>query len=181
MGLPVKSDQNSLPIDRQDMGKADTLRYNVSVNVIESRYDRAIQDLKNFMETDNEFPSFHSRVERYIAHAIDLVNAIRAKRNFPGSHYLTMAKQQELNEKFREHFMELQLVLKKIEKIHIELRLEDVRSTVWVVRACVYSVCAILLAAVFLEISGGFSHSLQVVADDAMIKSIDWIYSKLPN
>src|SRR6185312_7473140 len=116
MGLPAKKDQFQLQVERHDMGKADTLRYNVITFVVEENYERAIQELRTFSEKDSEYPKFKEKTERYISHAIDLVNAIRTKRKFPGAAFMTMAKQQELNERFREHFNELQNILKRIEK-----------------------------------------------------------------
>jgi hypothetical protein len=180
MGLPVKSNnQLQIQIDRKDMGKADTLRYNIMTYVVEEQYDRAIEELRNFMGRENEYPNFLEKVDRYVGHAIDLVNAIRAKRKFPGSAYMTRAKQQELNERFREHFNELQFVLKKIEKIHVDLKLDDIRSTVWVVRAVVHSAFAILLVAFILEASRGLGFTSQVVLDDFLNDTINWIFTKL--
>lgn len=178
MGLPVKADQG-LQFDRKDMGKADTLRYNVSTYVVEEQYDRAIHEMKEFLKKDSEFPRFKEKSERYVNHAIDLVNAIRAKRKFPGAAYLTMAKQQELNEKFREHFHELQQVLKRIEKTHIDLKLEDIRSTVWVIRSVSYAIGAIVFVAFLMEASNGLGMTTVLVVDDSVHQLVSWIFQKI--
>ena len=134
MGLPVRHQETSINVDRRDLGKGDTLRFNVLSHVVEENYDKAIEDLKDFLRADSDYPKFRSRAERYIMHSIDLVNGIRAKRNFPGMTSLTTAKQQELHEKFKEHFNELTATLKKVEKIQVDVRMEEFRSTVWVVQ-----------------------------------------------
>ena len=179
MGLPTEKDKFQLQIDRGEMGKADTLRYNILTFVIEENYERAVESLKNFLKHDSDYPNFHDKIERYILHAVDLVNAIRAKRKFPGAKYMTMAKQQELNERFRQHFLELQGVLKRIEKIQVDLRIEDVRSTVWVVRALAQAVFAIVVVAFVMEMTQGLAQTAFVVADDGATQTIDWIFAKL--
>lgn len=177
MGVPKL--QAEFKVDRQELGRADTLRYNVLSFVVEENYESAIRELKKFAEKDSEYPHFRERSERYIMHSVDLVNAIRAKRKFPGVNSLTMAKQQELNEKFRTHFNELQYILKKIEKIQVDLRLEDVRSTVWVVRAVMNAAVAIALAAFILDVSRGLFKTTVIVIDDSFIRLTSWLFGLL--
>ncbi|HRO66800.1 MAG TPA: hypothetical protein PL182_04485, partial [Pseudobdellovibrionaceae bacterium] len=93
--------------ERTDLGRVDSLRYNILTWVLNERYDKAIQELREFDSRPSPYPTFHAKVSRYILHSIDLIFAIKAKRNFPGINSLTRAKQQELREKFKEHFMEL--------------------------------------------------------------------------
>ena len=180
MGLPsLKKDfKPELSVDHKEMGRADTLRYNVLTYVVEENYDRAIQELRNFMARDFEFPTFKRRVERYIEHAVDLVNAIRAKRNFPGGQMLTIAKQKELNEIFAVHFHELQHLLKRVEKIQYDVRIEDVRSTVWVVRAAIYSVIVLAIIAFILDGHRGLFETATTVLDDLFQTAAAWLFSK---
>lgn len=181
MGAPsLKRDfKPELQIDRQELGPGDTLRYNVLSYVVEGNYERAIQEIKNFLERDFEHPSFKARVERFLLHAIDLVNAIRAKRNFPGAHMLTMAKQKDLNEKFMSHFQELQHLLKKVEKIQRDVRIEDVRSTVLIVKALIHSVIALAIFAFAMEVHSGLFQTTVVVFDELSTDLINWIFSFL--
>lgn len=177
--LKKKPLADEIGMDRQDMGPADTLRYNIMVFVVEENYDRAIEELRNFMEADSEFPKFKDKVFRYVEHAVDLINAIRAKRNFPGASSLTMAKQQELKERFHEHFNELQRVLRSIDKVQAELRIDDIRSTVWVVRALVNSLFAIVIIAFLLEASRGLAANLWIVLDDVFLTLTDWVFKTI--
>jgi hypothetical protein len=180
MGAPsLKQDfKPDLGVGRSDMGRADTLRFNVSTYVVEENYDRAIHELKLFLDSDFEFPTLRGRIERYIHHAIDLVNAIRAKRRFPGAQMLTMAKQQELNEKFVSHFAELQTVLKKIERVQQDVRIEDVRSTVWIVQTAAYSVFAVAIVAFLLDVNQGLLATTVNVIDDVFHEIVTWLFSK---
>jgi hypothetical protein len=182
MGLPAvrsKNGSEEIGLDRREMGQADTLRYNVATYVVEEKYDRAIEELRGFLEADSEFPKFKERVSRYVEHSVDLINAIRAKRKFPGASSLTMAKQQELKERFHEHFAELQQVLKNIDRIHTELKIDDIRSTVWVVKALVNSVLAVVLSALVIEASHGLGTSLWLVAEEALVSVTNAIFSVL--
>ncbi len=179
MGLPLKRDMKAeLGAVGKDMGRADTFRYNVLTYVVEENYDGAIRELKGFLEADSEFPRFRERIEPFILHGIDLVNAIRAKRKFPGAQMLTIAKQQELNEKFVSHFSELQGILKKIERIQNDLRLEDIRSTVWIVKAAITSAIVIAVVAFLLDVNQGLLQTTIVVVDDVFRDVVNSFFGK---
>ncbi len=190
MNLPAKNLENQesgrrkrvslgLHVDKHELGKADTLRYNVSTHVVDEKYDLAIEELNMYFAADSEFPRFKEKIERHIEHCIDLINAIRAKRNFPGASSLTMAKQQELNDRFRQHFDELQTNLKQIEKIKVDLKLQDIRSTVLVIKAIAHSVLIIFLVAFFIEAGRGLFGTTVSVIDDYFITAVDWIFKVL--
>lgn len=159
-----------------DLGKADTLRYNVSSYVVAEKYDKAIRELEAFLARETDYPNFHERVERYVGHGIDLIHAMRAKRNFPGMASLTKSKQQELQEKVKDHFHELTETIKKIESVQRDLRIQDVRSTIWIMRALSLSVGAIIFTAFMVDfIYGGIGRNALVVFDDAYTKLFDWL------
>lgn len=157
-------------VDKSDLGRPDSLRYNILTWVLDERYDRAIEELKDFLEKPSEYPNFQSKVTRYINHSIDLIYAIKAKRSFPGINSLTRAKQQELREKFKEHFRELQYVLKIVEKVQGDLRIQDVRSTIYVVKAAWFAALAIIVLAFWLDIVNGLAKTSVVVFDDGFGK-----------
>lgn len=169
----------SLDSVANDLGRADTFRYNILTWVLSEKYDRVIQELREFHDKPSEYPDFHDKVNRYISHAIDLVYAIKAKRNFPGLSSLTRAKQQELREKFKEHFKELQIILKKVEKVETDLRIMDVRSTIYVVRAMSYSVGLIALTAFINEFFKGLGMTSWIVMDDLAERAINTVFSML--
>jgi hypothetical protein len=175
----VNPSRADLEVDKREMGRADTLRFNVSTFVVDEKYDRAIQELRDFIGGESEYPNFKSKIERYISHSIDLIHAIRAKRNFPGKNSLTIAKQQELKAKFHEHFNELQFVLKQVEKIYLETKLTDIRSTVLVVRALVNAIFAITLVGLFLEAYNGMAENIGTLSSVYLQNLIDWVFNLL--
>jgi hypothetical protein len=163
----------------RDTGVADSLTATVAAYVAGEQYDRGIETLNNYIESKSEYPQFAERSDRYIKHCIDLVNAVRAKRSFPGMQYLNLSKQQELYDRAMHHFEELRMALKKIETIEREVRLEDVRSTVWVIKAAAYSVFLLLLVAFFREVSGGVLPAATALIDDGFSRFVNLVFDKL--
>lgn len=166
-------------VDSGDFGKPDSFRYGILSLVLNENYDKAIEDLKAFLESPSAYPNFKSKITRFITHAIDLIYAIKAKRGFPGINSLTRAKQEELREKFKGHFRELQYVLKIIEKIEGDLRVEDVRSTIYVVKALWIAGVAIIVLAFWMDVFHGLAKTSFIVFDDAFGKLADFLADKI--
>lgn len=184
MSVPALKDNKAeqlfeMKLDSADLGRQDSLRYNILTWVLDERYDRAIEELKDFLERPSEYPNFKPRITRFVNHSIDLIYAIKAKRSFPGINSLTRAKQQELREKFKEHFKELEYILKTVEKIHGDLRVEDVRSTIYVVRALWIATVAVIVLAFSLEIIHGLAKTTMVVFDDSFGQFANWLAEKV--
>ncbi len=174
----LKYQSKSNDIDVSDLGKPGTLRYNILSMVINEEYDRAIRTLKDFVDSDSEYPNFRVRIERYSLHCVDLIYGIRTKRNFPGLSALTRTKQQELTDKFKEHFTELRFMMKKIDECMEELRIGDVRSTTMVVRSFWYSLSAVFVAGFFIEVVRGLGYTFEIVLNDYVDKILNLLYTK---
>lgn len=163
-------------LDRNELGVPNSLRHNILTWVLDERYDSAIAELKEFLEAPSPYPQFKEKITRFVNHSIDLIYAIKAKRSFPGINSLTRAKQQDLREKFREHFRELKHVLKVIERIQADLRLEDARSTIYVVKAAWIATACVAGVAFWLEIRHGLAATSWVVIDDLYTQLINWCF-----
>lgn len=161
----------------KDMGRVDSFRYNVLTNVSNENYEAAIKALRDFLEGEMIYPSLKDRTERYIHYSVDLVNAIRAKRNFPGVKSLTIAKQKELNDKYLSHFYELQQVLKRVERIEKDIKIEDSRSTTWVVKAVMFAMTAILCFAFVRDLNRWLMTTMLYVVDDGFQRLTVWLFS----
>ncbi len=177
--LQYGQSNKSMDLDASDLGRPDGLRFNILTSVINEEYDRAIKTLKDYIESDSEYPNFKIKIERYALHAIDLIFAIRTKRNFPGLSALTRTKQQELKEKFKEHFKELRLILKKIEGCMEELRISDVKSTRIVVRSLWLAVLTVFCAGILFEIFRGLGYTMLIYFDHQIEVTLNWIYNFL--
>ncbi len=178
MSIEVKENYTNrqVDLDVSDLGKPDTLRYNILSLVINEEYERALKTLKDFIHSDSEYANFKVKVERYGLHGIDLIHAIRTKRNFPGINALTRTKQQELKEKFKEHFSELKSTLRKIENCLEELRLNDVKSTRLLVKSVWLSALTIFIAGIVIEIFDGLGRTSLLVIDEGVAKLLDWLF-----
>lgn len=163
-------------LDISDLGVPDTVRYNVLTFVVNEEYDRATTYLKDFLERDSDYPNFKERIDRYVNHAIDLVGAIRTKRNFPGLSLLTKSKQNELRERYRDHFQELKSVMRKVETCQEELRLSDIKSTTMLVKSVWFSTVVVVISAVVIEIFQGLGATFFIVFDDYLNKSLEVVF-----
>ena len=143
------------------------------------QYDQAIETLNYFIEDKKEFPNFKERADRYLTYAVELIKGIQAKRSFPGMQMLAMAKQKELHDKALRHYADLKLTLQRIEKIADDVRLEDLRLTVWVIKALVHCFFAIVALAFFMEASGGVFGAANHVVDDSFSKLINVVFERL--
>ena len=180
MGEPaLKSKMHD--IDASDLGRPSSLRYRVLTLVINEDYEKAIKELKGFLEGGSEYPNFRIKIEKYVLHSVDLIHAIRTKRNFPGLTSLTRTKQQELKDRFREHFKELKFMLRKIEDCMEELRLNDVRSTTMVIQSFWLALVVVFVAGIVFELFYGLGHTFEVVFTDYIDRGFSFLFNKTTN
>lgn len=175
--MAAEKHQSTFQSGALDLGKPDSLRHHVLSWVLHQNYDKAIEKLKEYIETGSDYPEFVEKTSRYVGHCVDLVHAIKAKRHFPGIDSLTYNKQKELAEKYRSHVMELQNTLKRIEIIYENLRIHDVRSTVYVIKAVCVAGFGLVLAAFALECYRGLASTSNVVFIDLLDQLVGWIFS----
>lgn len=161
-------------------GRIDSLRGTVLSQVVSESYERATEDLQAYVAHKSAYSEFQSRVERYVQHCLELIQAIETKRNFPGLASLSLSKQQELHEKVIEHFEELKQNLKHIEKVERDHKLSDIRTTVWVLRSFSYAVAAIVLTAFFLDLRSGMLSSTVSVTSELLDGVSTWVVQHIP-
>jgi len=149
----------------KDIGARDSLMNSTLQFVADDSFDRAIHELRVYQTMKSTFPLYVERTERYYDHSIEVIEAIRTKKMVP-THNLPAAKRQELSEKIFYHFHELSDSLAKISHIENELRVEDAKSTVWVIKALFMSVFFLLLFGVLLEAWRTMRLPVQVVFND---------------
>jgi hypothetical protein len=149
---------------RRDVGRMDSLRTSILGMVVAENYARAKEEMEAYVTFKDAYPVFQERAARYVQHCAELIQAIDTKRNFPGLATLSLAKQQEIHEKVLRHFEDLKQYLRQVEKLERESKLDDVRSTVWVMRALCYATVLVLMTAFFQDLrSGAFSSFVPVI------------------
>lgn len=156
---------------KQSLGKIDSLRHTILKSVVIGDYDGAERDLTRFIALKAHYPSFQIRTVQHFQHTSELLNAIRAKRNFPGLASMTVARQQEMLDNVSGHFDDLKSTLKHIERVAKDCALEDLRSTAWALRTVCYTIIAVVGVAFLMD----FNHSLgqpMVAVYDSMTNSL---------
>ncbi|HMN68004.1 MAG TPA: hypothetical protein PKC28_05645 [Bdellovibrionales bacterium] len=160
---------------RKEVTRIDSVRGAVLGSVVSENYDRAKEDLETYVEMKTAYPGFQERCERYVQHCVELIQAIKTKRNFPGLATLSLAKQQEIHAKVIEHFEELKRNLRQIEKVEREHKLADVRSTVWVLRMICQVAAAIVVVAFLKDLNSGMFSSAITVTDAFVDDASTWV------
>ncbi len=161
---------------RKEIGeRIDSIRATVMGAVVAENYENAKDELTTYIGYKSSYPAFQVRAERYVEHCCDLIQAIQVKRNFPGLASLSLAKQQEIHEKVLEHFEELKQNLKQIEKVERESKVNDLRSTVWVMRAACQVVVAIIGVWLFIDVRAGLFSSFLTVIDASVDEASTWL------
>ena len=164
---------------QKDWGRHDSIRHTVLRRVVEAEYDEAIRDLESYVQSQSKYPAFQQKCQPYLKHCVELAYAIRTKRNFTGLSTMSLSKQQEIYEKVVDHFEELKRFLKQIEKVERDVRLVDIRSTVWVLRAWWQSCLVILGVAFFMEMSTGLHKSFFLVANTLVDNATTYVFNLL--
>lgn len=154
--------------------KSDSLRTTVLGFVAKDKYESAIRELRFYQEVSGDISVFKERTERYFDHCEELILAIKAKKNFPGIDALPMAKRQELFERVEQHFEDLQTTLKRVEQIENDIKVQDARSTIWVLQALIVSGVAVIMWAIAVE-----TFKTMGLTFDIMLEDIAEIFFKL--
>lgn len=163
-------------LESRASGKIDSLKHTILSYVSESDYEMAKSELDRYVDMQREYPVFKERAGRYIHHCKDVIEAISAKRDMPGLHTLPMSKQKEVLETVLGHFEELKHYLHKIEIIQKDAKIEDLRSTVLVIKAIAYSVFLVVGFYFMKSAAAGIWHSFEFVFDERMNQLINWIF-----
>jgi len=160
---------------RRDSATMDSVRPMVLSLVVSEEYQVAKDEIQAYIASKYAFPGLQDRVRRYVDHCVELIAAIQAKREFPGLAALSMTKQQELHEKVLSHFEDLKQTLRHIEGVERDLRLGDVRSTVWVLKGFVYASLSLLVAVAFIDLRDGTLGVAMRVLNSSLDKATLWI------
>lgn len=162
-----------------DAGRADSLTHAILSLIAHQNYDHAAKELELYIKEKKDYPQFESMAERHANHGKDLIHAIKTKRTMPGLESLSMAKRQEIYDQVLSHFNHLKNTLKQIETMEYGVRIEDLRSTVIVVRTATWCILALVGLSFVLEVYGGLYSTTGRVAMDIFDEGVDWMFDLL--
>lgn len=152
----------------QISGRLDGFRHNILSLVVEGRYDTAVAELSYYSSSDTKLSAFKTRARRYLIHGEELIRAIESKIKFCQTRSITRSQKHELYRMVIKHFQELTDALKKVERIENDIRVADLKSTVWVLKAFVVCAGSLVLFAVIREGVLTMREPLLVVVQDSV-------------
>jgi hypothetical protein len=161
---------------RKETGSLNTLRGIVLTHILQSNYDLALKEIEGYAEDKKEFPAFKIKAHRYITHCRDLIAAIQGKRELQGLSALPAPKQKDMFEKIVDHYEELKKHVRQIEAIGHETYLDDIRSTVIVLKVTTYCVITVLFVALTLDLFGNIFITYNNVALDVSGDFTSWLF-----
>jgi hypothetical protein len=147
-------------------GRLDGLRHTILSLVVEGKYDTAIAEISYYSTSEQKLPVFRMRAERFLNHCEELIRAVESKIKFCQTRTITRSQKHELYTMVVKHFNELTDSLKKIERIENDIRVNDLKSTVWVLKAFIMSVGCMIMFGMFREAILTMREPMLVVATD---------------
>lgn len=164
-------------LSQVDFGKPDTMRHTILSLVISGSFESAIKELETYIGLQSDYPLFSSRVNRYVSHCNDLINAVRTKKNIPGLNLMSVTKQQELFDRVVSHMVELSNILKRIEHMEREIKLQDARSTIWVVRSVAAVTSVLVVVILIMDATNGMAELSWKYFDDQITLLTDALFT----
>lgn len=145
------------------------------VYVSQGKYDEAKKTLEAFRKSKGSYPQYAKKTDRLFEHCNELIEAIKIKKSFPNLLALAQSKQEEIHAKALEHWEDLKLSLRRIRTIEKDLLLEDARSSIYVVKAVIFSTMTLLLVFILNETFRTFGKSFGNFIEDTARRLLDFL------
>ncbi len=162
-------------VNTQDITSSESLIFVILDLAVNQHYDRAIKELRGYLNYKSTYPTYRARTERLFDHIINVINAIRTKKSLALVATLTASKRKELGQAIAFHFQDLKKSLQKVTQIELQLKLKDSRSTVWVVNTLIVCVVFFVIFLVVREALESMRAPLEIVQQDVL----RWLYKAL--
>ncbi len=169
LGEDIKSQEDlELKLSENISGRLDGLRYTILSLVVEGRYDTAIAEISFYSNSEQKLQVFRTKAQRYLNHCEELIRAVESKIKFCQTRTITRSQKHQLYLMVMKHFHELTDSLKKIERIENDIRVNDLKSTVWVLKAFIMCVGSLIMFGIISEAIQGMEMPLMVVVNDSV-------------
>ncbi|MES2769342.1 MAG: hypothetical protein V4596_09360 [Bdellovibrionota bacterium] len=168
-GVDIKSQEDlELKLSENISGRLDGLRYTILSLVVEGRYDTAIAEISFYANSEQKLQVFRTKAQRYLNHCEELIRAVESKIKFCQTRTITRSQKHQLYLMVMKHFHELTDSLKKIERIENDIRVNDLKSTVWVLKAFIMCLGTLIMFSMVKEAIQGMKMPLMVVVNDSV-------------
>lgn len=114
-------------------------------------FEGAKKELEFYEKAGRNTPGFQKRTEHYFRHCLELLDGIENLKHFPNFDNLRAAQQKQIRERIQTYAADLSSILGRIDKVSNDLKIQDVRSTLWVIRSLTFCSISILLGIAFVE------------------------------
>lgn len=149
-------------------GRLDGLRYTILSLVVDGRYDTAIAEISFYANSEQKLQVFRTKAQRYLNHSEELIRAVESKIKFCQTRTITRSQKHQLYIMVMKHFRELTDSLKKIERIENDIRVNDLKSTVWVLKAFVMCTGVVIMFGMIREALMTMHDPFMVVINDSV-------------
>lgn len=156
-------------------GRLDGLRHTILSLVVEGRYDTAIAEISFYANSDQKLQVFRTKAQRYLNHCEELIRAVESKIKFCNTRTITRSQKHQLYTMVMKHFHELTDSLKKIERIENDIRVNDLKSTVWVLKSFIMCVGVLIMFGMIREGVMTMKDPFMVVVND----SVEFIFKMI--
>lgn len=130
----------------------DGFRHDILSMVSHKKYRGVLKEIDAFYkEKERTMPHFNVKAKRYFDYIKQLIEAIEEHKTIPNFDQLPAAQQKKVHEQVFTYFDELNNTLKRVEKVIHDLKVQDVRSTIWFLKTFSYCVMVILSVMAFTE------------------------------
>jgi len=165
----IKSQEDlELKLSENISGRLDGLRYTILSLVVEGRYDTAIAEISFYANSDQKLQVFRTKAQRYLNHCEELIRAVESKIKFCQTRTITRSQKHQLYMMVMKHFHELTDSLKKIERIENDIRVNDLKSTVWVLKALIMCLGCLIMFGMVQEAISSMQLPFMVVVNDSV-------------
>ncbi len=153
-----------------------TLTHRIITLVAMKSYQQANKDIQDYVRLrSKDYSAFLLASHRYVVRMLNIISAIEKQRSVHGIENLTENKKHELFELVKDYFKELKSQIRGLESAEHSLKVEDVRSTVWVIWAFTYSMVAIFIVGFSLDLASGAFKTIWFVLNDTYLAICTWV------
>lgn len=153
-------------VDTTDIKNSEGLTYVILDLVVNHQFERAIRELHAYAKHKSSYPTYTQLTTRIFDHAENVIQAIKTKKSLMVVPNLSASKKKELHSTIVIHFRDLKMTLQKIGKIEYQIKIQDSRSTLWVLNAIAICTFVILIVALVQEAYYSLAAPLEVIERD---------------
>jgi hypothetical protein len=143
----------------------DSLKTTVLSLAKAGNFESAKHELKFYQQQNETTPGFEFRTKHYFTHCYELLDAIHNLKHIPNFDNLRAAKQKQIRERIMTYGQDLSSILGRIDKVTNDLKIQDIRSTMWVLRTATLCGGAIIFTLAMIEAISTVGSPITTVAN----------------